>query len=191
MDSYGVAAYQEVNPALFAVITFPFLFSAMFGDIGHGAIIFAFALWLILDERKLAKKEEEWGEIFGLFYLCVDHLFLSLLHGLTGINSGRYIILLMGAFSMYTGFLYNDIFSLSLGLWDSGWTFGEPNENNQTTGVFTGNTYPFGLDPAWHGTQNRLIFANSFKMKLSIVLGIAHVKLSDLTPNSDSDEDHR
>jgi V-type H+-transporting ATPase subunit a len=33
--------YKEINPAVFAMVTFPFLFGVMFGDIGHGG------LWLI------------------------------------------------------------------------------------------------------------------------------------------------
>lgn len=57
MDSYGVAAYQEVNPGLFAVVTFPFLFAVMFGDIGHGFIIFCAALYMILAERRLARMD--------------------------------------------------------------------------------------------------------------------------------------
>jgi V-type H+-transporting ATPase subunit a len=57
MDSYGIATYQEVNPGLFAIITFPFLFAVMFGDIGHGFIIFMAALYMILREKKLAKTD--------------------------------------------------------------------------------------------------------------------------------------
>jgi V-type H+-transporting ATPase subunit a len=55
MDSYGIATYQEVNPGLFAVVTFPFLFAVMFGDIGHGLITLIFALGMITFERKLAR----------------------------------------------------------------------------------------------------------------------------------------
>lgn len=55
MDSYGIAAYEEVNPGLFAVVTFPFLFAVMFGDIGHGFITLIFALGMITSERKLAR----------------------------------------------------------------------------------------------------------------------------------------
>ncbi|KAF8894807.1 V-type ATPase, V0 complex, 116kDa subunit family [Infundibulicybe gibba] len=153
MDSYGTAAYQEVNPGLFAVVTFPFLFAVMFGDIGHGAIIFCAALYMIMKERKLAKADL--GEIIGQFFY------------------GRYIILLMGLFSMYTGLLYNDIFSKSLHIWHSGWTF--PTSNGTITGTANGHTYPFGLDPGWHGSDNGLVFTNSYKMKMSIVLGVIHM----------------
>jgi len=65
MDSYGIATYQEVNPGLFAVITFPFLFAVMFGDIGHGAILFTFALFLIVMERKLSRSGL--GEVMSFF----------------------------------------------------------------------------------------------------------------------------
>jgi V-type H+-transporting ATPase subunit a len=67
MDSYGIATYQEVNPGLMAVITFPFLFAVMFGDIGHGFIIFVAAIFMILFERKLGKADL--GEIMGQFFL--------------------------------------------------------------------------------------------------------------------------
>lgn len=88
--------------------------------------------------------------------------------------SGRYIILLMGAFSMYTGLMYNDVFSKSLHLWHSGWTF--PQGNSTTlAGISTGHTYPFGLDPGWHGAENALVFTNSYKMKMSVILGVIHV----------------
>ncbi|KAH8824569.1 V-type ATPase, V0 complex, 116kDa subunit family [Flagelloscypha sp. PMI_526] len=155
MDAYGIARYQEVNPGLFAVITFPFLFSVMFGDIGHGIIIFLAALYMITRERALAK--QDLGEIFGQFFF------------------GRYIILLMGLFSVYSGLLYNDIFSKTLHLFHSGWDFPEDSNSTIITATNNGHVYPFGLDPGWHGAENNLVFTNSYKMKMSIVLGVCHM----------------
>ncbi|KAH7890034.1 V-type ATPase, V0 complex, 116kDa subunit family [Phlebopus sp. FC_14] len=153
MDSYGIATYQEVNPGLFAVITFPFLFAVMFGDIGHGFIIFFAALYMIFNEKKWARADL--GEIVGQFFF------------------GRYIILLMGLFSIYTGLMYNDIFSKSLHIWHSGWDF--PEGNGTVVARSNGHIYPFGLDPGWHGADNGLVFTNSYKMKMAVVLGVIHM----------------
>jgi V-type H+-transporting ATPase subunit a len=194
MDSYGIASYQEVNPGLFAVITFPFLFAVMFGDIGHGAIILLAALYMIAAEKRLAKANLDEVMYHDYCLLSVkftdlaapqDHRSILLVSTIKSLEdvvlslpllSGRYIILLMGLFSIYTGLIYNDIFSKTLHLFHSGWTFPEAWDDT-VTAVSNGHTYPFGLDPAWHGAENALVFTNSYKMKMSVVLGVIHVSL--------------
>uniref|UniRef100_A0A671LXU6 V-type proton ATPase subunit a n=1 Tax=Sinocyclocheilus anshuiensis TaxID=1608454 RepID=A0A671LXU6_9TELE len=172
VDAYGVSSYREVNPAPYTIITFPFLFAVMFGDLGHGIIMALFALWMVLyeNDRKLKKTR---NEIWNIFF------------------EGRYIILLMGIFSVYTGLIYNDCFSKSLNLFGSGWNVSamfvpgvwspstlrsnsflalDPN----VTGVFKG-PYPLGIDPIWNLASNRLTFLNSYKMKMSVIIGIIHM----------------
>uniref|UniRef100_A0A8C2IQB7 V-type proton ATPase subunit a n=1 Tax=Cyprinus carpio TaxID=7962 RepID=A0A8C2IQB7_CYPCA len=144
VDAYGVASYREVNPAVYTIITFPFLFAVMFGDVGHGLLMTLAALWMILEERdpKMRNNTNEiWRMLFG----------------------GRYLILLMGLFSIYTGAVYNECFSKGLSPLSSGWHLkpmmqhynwsDETLRSNQyltldpnVTGVFQG-PYLFGIDP--------------------------------------------
>ena len=164
INAYGVASYREMNPAPYTIITFPFLFAVMFGDLGHGGIMALFGLWMILKEKPLAAKKSD-NEIWNIFF------------------GGRYIIFLMGMFSMYTGLIYNDIFSKSLNLFGSGWT---TNYNISTimtnkalqldpNGDF-GRTYPLGMDPVWQiAPLNKIIFQNAYKMKISIIFGVIHM----------------
>uniref|UniRef100_UPI00358E2017 V-type proton ATPase 116 kDa subunit a 1-like n=1 Tax=Myxine glutinosa TaxID=7769 RepID=UPI00358E2017 len=104
---------------------------------------------------------------------------------------GRYIILLMGLFSIYTGLIYNDCFSKSFNIFGSSWSVKAMFENGSwNNDIFTGNTvlqldpvvkgvfngpYPFGIDPIWNIAPNKLNFLNSFKMKMSVILGIVHM----------------
>ena len=53
IDAYGIASYREINPALFTIISFPFLFGVMFGDMGHGVIMALIAAFMIWKERQM------------------------------------------------------------------------------------------------------------------------------------------
>ncbi|KAK8623314.1 hypothetical protein V6N13_118201 [Hibiscus sabdariffa] len=113
VDAYGISKYQEANPGVFTIITFPFLFAVMFGDWGHGL-------------------------------------------------------------------LYNEFFSVPFELFaPSAYGCRDPSCRDATTAglVKVRATYPFGVDPKWHGTRSELPFLNSMKMKMSILLGVAQMNL--------------
>jgi V-type H+-transporting ATPase subunit a len=159
INAYGTAKYQEVNPGLPTIVTFPVLFAVMFGDLGHGFLMVVAASAMIYWEKPLKKVKDE---LFSMAYY------------------GRYIMLMMGIFSMYTGLIYNDIFSKSLSIFPSAWEWPKDFEEGATVlaSLKSGYRYPFGLDWLWHSTENDLLFANSFKMKLSILMGWCHMTYS-------------
>ncbi|XP_061401678.1 V-type proton ATPase 116 kDa subunit a 1-like, partial [Musca vetustissima] len=168
IDAYGIAQYQELNPAPYTIITFPFLFAVMFGDIGHGLIMLIFGLWMLLYEKSLEEKQrfaKSSNEIWNILF------------------AGRYIITLMGAFSVYTGLIYNDCFSKSFNFFGSSWII---NYNESTVmgshelqldparkNYYKGTPYIMGFDPIWKASgENAITTSNSFKMKLAVILGV-------------------
>eukprot|EP00210_Caulerpa_lentillifera_P002794 g2669.t1 len=166
VEAYGVARYREVNPTLFTIITFPFLFAVMFGDMAHGILMLMFAMLMILREKSMA--QSQLGDM-------VEMLF-----------GGRYVILLMSLFSIYVGIIYNEAFSMPLTFFgDTKFECYNSTDDHRGCGTnieinnHTG-TYIFGLDPIWHGTKTELTFTNSIKMKMSILLGVIHMDLGIL-----------
>ncbi|EFC36897.1 predicted protein [Naegleria gruberi] len=152
VNSYGIPNYKEMNPAVASVIFFPFLFSVMFGDFGHGLLLSIFSFCMIIFERRL-KPIAENNELLAMIF------------------QGRYILILMGLFSIYTGFLYNDGFGLSVDLFPTAFNF----DQNGIGHKDESRTYPFGIDPGWFHTSNKLLFYNSLKMKMAIIFGVGHM----------------
>ncbi|KAL8245131.1 hypothetical protein R6Q59_011391 [Mikania micrantha] len=160
VDAYGVAKYQEANPAVYTVITFPFLFAVMFGDWGHGICLLLGALILIAREGKLSSQK------LGSF--------MEMLFG------GRYVLLLMSIFSIYCGLIYNEFFSVPFHIFgDSAYKCRDKScRDAYTIGYIKyRDAYPFGVDPSWRGSRSELPFLNSLKMKMSILFGVAQMNL--------------
>uniref|UniRef100_A0A8C4HSC3 V-type proton ATPase subunit a n=1 Tax=Dicentrarchus labrax TaxID=13489 RepID=A0A8C4HSC3_DICLA len=156
VDAYGIGSYREINPAPYTIITFPFLFAVMFGDLGHGTLMTCAALYLVLRESRLMAQKND-NEMFSMVF------------------AGRYIILLMGIFSIYTGIIYNDCFSKSLNVFGSGWSV-RPMFDARL-GVTAQGLHQTDRcsHPIWNIATNKLTFLNSFKMKMSIILGVIHM----------------
>lgn len=145
IEPVGVPNYKEINPAIFTITTFPYLFGVMFGDFGHGLIVLVAAIVLCCMSNKL-KRDGGLG---------------------AQIASYRYMILLIGMFSTYNGLVYNDCFALKLPFFKSCYkTTIDPSGN----AVFVREKncmYGFGFDWAWGLAENDIAYTNSFKMKLS------------------------
>lgn len=85
---------------------------------------------------------------------------------------------------MYTGLIYNDIFSKSINVFGSNWFVGYNTStimNNEALTLdpkdsFLNSSYPFGMDPIWQvARSNKIIFHNGYKMKISIIFGVLHM----------------
>ena len=94
-DTYGVPRYEEINPAIFTTVTFPFFFGVMFGDMGHGIILLLLGIYMVFNKEQMMKTS------------------LSSVCGL------RYMILMMGFFAFYCGWIYNDFLGMNLNIFGS------------------------------------------------------------------------
>lgn len=136
----------------------------MFGDMAHGFFLFLFGLYLAIKEDYYNKRLKQMDEIMAMLY------------------HGRYIILMMGIFASYAGFLYNDIFSKATNVFGSSWHMPNTTWDYGSTDTITldpkfdyDQVYPYGIDPMWSLAENKLTFYNSYKMKMAVVLGLAQM----------------
>jgi len=67
---FSVAKYQEANPTVFTIVTFPFLFAVMFGDWGHGICLLIATMYLVLREKKLSSQVMS---LIGTIYGPTEH----------------------------------------------------------------------------------------------------------------------
>jgi len=96
VDTYKYATYGEINPAIFQVVTFPFLYAVMYGDYGHGSVFFLLGVILCLFESKIRQ-----------------------IPSMKGLLVTRYFWLMMGFFSIYHGLIYNEFFAVSNGWFET------------------------------------------------------------------------
>lgn len=164
VDTYGVPAYLEANPALLTIVTFPFFFGMMFGDMGHGSILAFFGLFLVMAAPQLQKT------------------------ALKDLLKVRYFLLLMGCSSLYCGFMYNEFFAMPTQIFSSCYEVEDkkmwpPATDPTGKGNYYyprkdfGCNYPLGVDPVWGLATTKLTFSNGIKMKLSVIMGIVHMTI--------------
>lgn len=157
IDMYGNPTYREANPAVFACVSFPFLFGVMFGDIMHGSLLVAFGTYLC------------WAPRAG----WLTNAFIPY----------RHLTLLLGLFATYAGFIYNDFAAFGTEFFGkSCWT---PDKDEKkiddgrklVPGRKKDCVYAVGIDPIWYRSDLEVSFLNSFKMKISVVFGVAQMLL--------------
>ena len=151
---------------MISIATFPFFFGMMFGDMGHGSIIACFAIYLILFARSLKKNPQ-----------------------LKGFMQARYLLFIMGIMSTWAGLIYNEFFAVPTNIFGSCYDMNQPemrpNSNQSTRTIFwlrleSRCVYPFGQDPVWAASENKLTLVNSIKMKMSVIFGVIHMSFGIL-----------
>ena len=154
IEHYGIPAYKEINPVVFTIVTFPFLFGVMFGDLAHGLIILAASIFLILRKRSIERDD-------GIAKPLLQY---------------RYLLLLSGFFASFGGFITNDFAGMPLYLGKSCYS-GEKNLYDEFYTRIPNCVSSIGIDPRWSIAKNNLQFMNSYRMKLSVLIGTAQMFL--------------
>ena len=190
VNQYGIPNYHEINPGYFTIITFPFLFGIMFGDVGHGLILFFITLYLFNLANKNRKKQ---GPINSDELPFINDKNNNNSRKINILDSPedsmlksfvqyRYFFLLCSIFGIFCGFMYNEFFAIPLNLFGTCYTSKKNGElilskEHRINAPDKKCVYPVGLDPSWIGTVNELTYTNSLKMKLSIIVGVLHMML--------------
>ena len=81
----------------------------------------------------------------------------------------------MSICGIFCGVVYNEYFGLPVDFFNTRYHRTEIINNNETRYIWEKNSkavYPFGVDPVWVFKDNELIFLNSLKMKISVVMGV-------------------
>jgi len=154
VQTYGVATYKEINPAIFTIITFPFYFGIMFGDLLHGLVVLFFSFYLCFKRKEILKTKSVLSQFL----------------------SARYLLMLMGCFSSFAGIIYNEFGSYPIYIQPSCYD----NYDSSTLHYNKSDAscvYPFGFDPIWTTCENFMQFVNSYKMKISVFFGVIHMSL--------------
>jgi V-type H+-transporting ATPase subunit a len=141
-NTYGVPNYKEVNPSVFGV---------MFGDIGHGFLLFLLGVVAVLAAERLKDGP------------------------LDALAQARYLVLMMGFFATFNGICYNDFMSIPV---DTGTCYNIDDSTNPSTVTPKDDcVYAIGIDPTWYLAENELNYINGFKMKMSVIFGVTQMTL--------------
>ena len=128
VSTYGIPSYREVNPAFFTIITFPFLFGVMFGDVCHGLIMLCFSIYLCNSKESLIKSKSS----------------------LIPLLKVRYLFLMMSIFSTFCGLIYNDFAGLNFNFFQTCYTpHWLPDVGHYNVTKSPNCVYPLGIDPFW------------------------------------------
>lgn len=146
VDTYGVPRFHEVNPGFITLVSFPYLFGVMFGDIGHGGL-------LMLAGYMLIRFSDVWKQ-----------------KGLAIVNY-RFLFFAMGFFACFCGLIYNDFLGIPWKLFPSCYV----RSHKRFEKTDPDCTYWLGFDSVWFMSKQEVGFTNSFKMKLSIIIGVIHM----------------
>jgi len=155
-NAYGIPDYDELNGGAFYAM-YPFIFAIMFGDMGHAIFYLLITLAIFVMEpikRRQGRVESMWETVFKF----------------------KWLLFFASICSFYCGFIYDDCFGLPIYFFKSRWIKNSTTIGNLNVWDRDGyKVYPFGIDPEWMNKDNELIFLNSFKMKLSIVMGMTQM----------------
>lgn len=110
---------------------------------------------------------------------------------MAGAGQARYLLLLMGIFATYNGFIYNEFFAIPFEIFGSCYEeeivvatneLIDPVNNIYAPKAFAFTrkpdcVYTFGVDPRWFQSDANLAFTNNLKMKIAVILGILQMSL--------------